>query len=237
MLVGNWNRTRFMERTLELQKIVNEREIKTLIHFTRVRHLNNILRNGLLIREELERNLAVEHQDESPIFNDQLRLDGLKNATSLSISFPNYSMFYRCRKEAGSAVRWVLLAIDPRVLWELDCAFCNDNAASNAVRFTPLEERKTADAFIHMFEDFDDGIEVIERASQILPDKYPTHPQAEVLVFERIPPEYIKSVGFQSDPAMRDWQSQQHSDIDVRCIVATAYYNQRAYSLSNKLID
>lgn len=225
-----------MGRARELQEIVSHRRIEKLIHFSRMQHLNSILRYGLLTREELEHISEAQLLGESPVFNDQSRLDRLRNATSLSISFPNYSMFYKCRKEAGSAVKWVLLAIEPRVLWELNCAFCNDNAASNAVRFLPLKERKTVGAFRHMFEDFDDGIEVIERNTQNLPDKYPTHPQAEVLVFGHISSEYITSVGFQDDSDMRTWQGQQHPDVDVRCAVATGYYNERAYSLRNKLI-
>ena len=112
-----------------------------------------------------------------------------------------------------------------------NCAFCNDNAAANAVRRIPLEDRKAVSAFTRMFEDFDDGIEAIERASQGLPDKYPTHPQAEVLFLERIPPAYIRSVGFENDSDMKGWQAQQRGDVNAKLVIADAYFHQREYSL------
>lgn len=225
-----------MERTREIQRIVEERGIEKLIHFTRMKHLNSILREGLLSREELEHRVATQYGYEAPDFNDQQRINGEKRATCLSISFPNYSMFYKYRRRPEGD-GWVLLALKPRLLWELDCAFCSENAASNAARSIPMVERKTAMAFARMFEDSNNGGEKSIRAQENLSDKHPTHPQAEVLVFGRIAPEYIKTVGFYSNSDLQNWRTMQEHGVNVECRVAPAYYNKREYSLSRNLIQ
>ena len=74
----------------EIEKVVNERDIRWLMHFTRIENLESILENGLLPRNSFER-LDIE-----PLTNDSLRLDGFLEAISLSIQSPNYKMFYKC---------------------------------------------------------------------------------------------------------------------------------------------
>ena len=38
----------------EIQEIINKRNIRELIHFTRVKNLKSILSNGILTRKELD---------------------------------------------------------------------------------------------------------------------------------------------------------------------------------------
>ncbi|MCG9127837.1 DUF4433 domain-containing protein [Candidatus Poribacteria bacterium] len=137
--------------------------------------------------------------------NDKKRLDQCLEAICLSISFPNYELFYKFRqsKSADQESEWVVLLIDVKVLWELDCAFCQQNAASNAVRDIKLDERKKPEALKGMFEDFQD----IKRSDLQIPEYFPTNPQAEVLVFREIPIEYINKIHFWNETVKENWRS------------------------------
>jgi TPR repeat protein len=103
-----------------LKKIVEDRDIEELIHFTRYENLESILKSGIVTRNSLNtlgRDFYV---------NDSLRLDGHQNSISLSVSFPNYKMFYKYRMQPN-AKDWVVIAIKPEVLWEYKVAFCQHN--------------------------------------------------------------------------------------------------------------
>lgn len=84
--------------------------IPYLVHFTRASNLASIIEHGLYpIGRTAEIGVAPE-------INDPYRFDGHLNASSLSIAFPNFRMFYRLRTE-NPGVEWVVLAIDRAVLW------------------------------------------------------------------------------------------------------------------------
>lgn len=183
------------QRKRQIQQICIERDIITLCHFTRIDNLSSILQKGLLSRSHLETS------GQQFLFNDPDRFDGHTDAICLSISFPNYKMFYRYRTEHS---QWVVLLLDAKVLWELDCAFCQENASSNAVRHIPLKGRKETDALKNMFvEDY----RTINRQSLQIPSGYPTNPQAEVLVFNAISDRYINEVHFWGKIAFDRWWS------------------------------
>lgn len=166
---------------MTIQKIVQQRDITRLFHFTHSDNLSSILENGLISRSELDNADAIYD------FNDQSRIDGHLDAISLSISFPNSKMFYkyRCSKPGN----WVILEIDPSILWTKNCAFYPTNAASNNVRFNDFELMKGVHAFNNLFLDNIFGIQ----RDKWISDKYPTDVQAEVLVFEKIAPQFIIS--------------------------------------------
>ncbi len=184
-------------REAQIQQICDERDIETLVHFTRVENLSSILQNGLLSRK------ALETSGQQFLFNDPDRIDGHKEAICLSISFPNYKMFYPIREEKRKTngvtdSQWVVLLLYANVLWKLDCAFCQENASSNNVRHIPLADRKRPEALKRMFEDFYN----IKHQDLQIPDNYTTHPQAEILVFNPIPVRYIKN-----STALAQWMS------------------------------
>lgn len=159
---------------------IKSRGVSVLIHFTRIENLDSILTNGLVPRQTLT------DEEKDFIYNDDYRIDGYENATCCSISFPNYKMFYSLRmKDAGS--EWVVLGISPHILIDKDVAFCKANAASTEILQTSLEDLQGVDAFLKLFENYDD----IERVTLGIPDNYTTNPQAEVLVFDIIEPKYI----------------------------------------------
>ena len=199
-------KTEFLHRESQIQRICQERGITTLVHFTRIENLLNILHAGLLDHQSL---LEKHGQQFDP--NDKQRLDGHKEAICLSISFPNYQLFSKFSWSDNDGQPnysgWVVLLLDTKVLWELDCAFCQENAASNAVRYIPLEERKKPDALKGMFVDVcrDTKGNVYQRQSLQIPNDYPTHPQAEVLVFDQIQSNYIQEVHFYDESTLKQW--------------------------------
>lgn len=158
---------------------VEKRGIQRLTHFTRIENLRSILINGIQSRAVLGN---AEYQA-----NDQFRMDRRWNASCISISFPNYSLFYKMRENAPGS-QWVVLSLDPRLLWELECGFTKYNAAKSEMAEIPEWELKTPEAFDSLFFDAEYRIE------EDIPDHLPTNPQAEVLAFQTVPPEYITEI-------------------------------------------
>lgn len=194
-----------------IQDYAVERQIGALLHFTREENLVSILERGLLCRDVLE-------SEGHPRFNDQFRYDRTK-AICLSIEAPNYKMFYPLR-QANPEESWVVIGVKPEVLWMLSCAFCSSNAASNAVTAIPLQERMGLPAFRAMYDDW--GAKTRDVLG--LAPAYPTNPQAEVLVLERIAPQYILGVVANSALAQQRIQ-QRHPEISV--VVSSTYFMPR----------
>lgn len=185
----------FSDRQIKIQNISQERGIENLIHFTHIENLNSILSDGLIPRTTLERDRK------SFSSNDDLRLDGYQSSISLSVSFPNYGMFYKYRSRSNEkTVDWVVLELDPSILWKLESAFCYKNAASGEMTKISVNERKQPEYLHKMFDDNGQN-----RQDLNLYDNNPTDPQAEVLCFGSISPEYIKGVHFYSELDKDRW--------------------------------
>ena len=220
------NAIRMLTRA-QIQLICEERGITTLLHFTRIENLQNILLQGLLGRN------LLETSGQEFLFNDDDRVDGHKEAVCLSISFPNYQMFYSIREEkigtqeAGDS-QWTVLLLDTKVLWELDCAFCQRNAAHKTVSRIPLGDRRKPEALKGMFEDFYN----IRHQDLSIPQDYPTHPQAEVLVFDSIPVQYIKAIHFWDADAQEKWlPSNIGADYETSCTNRHYFEPRRDYEI------
>ena len=217
--------TEFQNRESQIQKICEDRSITTLVHFTQIKHLQSILYEGLLDHQSL-----LEKHGQQFVPNDPKRLDRHKEAICLSISFPNYLLFNKfSRPNTGSPPdysQWIVLLLDAKVLWELDCAFCQENAASNAVRHISWKEKKKTDALESIFieEHRDINGTVYQRHSPRIPQHYPTHPQAEVLVRSRIGPEYIKEVHFYDETALEQWRYSNPRNYPPRLTVNQQYF-------------
>jgi hypothetical protein len=184
------------QRKNEIRKICEEIGIKSLVHFTHIQNLKSILQYGLIGRSQL-REMCLEFQ-----YNDEVRLEGQRAATCLSISFPNYKMFYKYRCADSIDSNWVVLLLKPSILWELNCKFYIENAASNNARNSNLRgDRAQPSNLREMFEDYG----AIRRASLQIPNHFTTHPQAEVLVFDQIHPCFIEKVNFNSLQDAIEW--------------------------------
>ena len=210
------------KRSFQIQKFCEERDITTLVHFTRIENLRTILQEGLIGRSLLE---AREQQF---LWNDDDRSDGHTEANCLSISFPNYKMFWEIRKkkenaEGVSDSQWIVLLLDAKVLWELNCAFCQRNAAQRTVSKIPIAERKKPEALKGMFEDFYN----IKHQDLQIPQNYPTHPQAEVLVFDRIPTHYINAIHFGNATILEQWRSDYTGTCSDKFLLNSKYFKYR----------
>lgn len=175
----------------QIKKQVEKRDIKFLVHFTHINNVDSILEHGIMPRLETEW-LNQSLEERRFVFPDHYRADR-KNASCLSIMFPNNEMLWHKRQQYPNE-DWVFLLLKPDVLWECDCAFYPTNAASRGVRQQPVEKFKTATAFEAMFADLViketiNGKQEIRRIG--LRPYLPTDVQAEVLVFNTIPPSYI----------------------------------------------
>ena len=170
-----------------IKNAVRARGITALYHFTPASNLESILENGLHSRETLDQNNAPY------TYTDEWRRDGNLDAVSVSIHGINQDMFQA--KLANSRCRWMILEIEPSILWTHYCYFCWVNAASNEI----LKHRGRRDGFWgfnEMFEDVDMGHNDprSRRGTLQIPLNMPTWADAEVQVFDPIAPELIRDV-------------------------------------------
>jgi ssDNA thymidine ADP-ribosyltransferase, DarT len=196
-----------------IQELAAQRGIEYLVHFTREANLSSILERGLVTR-----NVLREEGLESNC-NDRYRLDGT-DAVCASIEFPNYRMFFAKRHE-DSKVNWILLLIDPSVLWTTSVAFCITNAASKVVTDVPLQQRIGVAAMEAMFADFGDRA----RDALNLPDSFPTNPQSEILLLDGVPRSSICGV-IASNQAQKVRIETSHAGLKV--VVDPSHYRWRS---------
>jgi hypothetical protein len=141
-------------------------------------YLPEILSEGLYSRTILRKEKSGRY-----MFTDKVRLDKKPSRISLSVSYPNWKMFYNKRKN-NDAEGWVLLMLDSKILWELDCWFIPKNAASGSEY--KGSKSSSCEKFVEMFDD--------TNRSNLYPLNWTTDVQAEVMVKDKIPAEYIKSI-------------------------------------------
>ncbi len=176
----------------EIKDFIKKNNINEIIHFTQLDNLESIMEKGLLSTYVLERNKIKFSR------NDYNRFDNLTNTICVSIGFPNYKMFYRLR-DSDSLKKWVILIIKPEILYEKTCVFCYENAASYNMNSKSIMERTGSQALENLFYKFVDINTGITRDEIGIRKNHTTNPQAEVLVFNRIEPSYIKGIVFSNE--------------------------------------
>ncbi|WP_220075544.1 DarT ssDNA thymidine ADP-ribosyltransferase family protein [Stenotrophomonas maltophilia] len=191
-----------------IQEFVHERGIKYLVHFTRESNLTSIIQRGLVPRDLLAGEGGVK-------FNDTVRLDGT-SAVCLSIDFPNYKMFFKV-KQADVDESWAIVAVSPAVLSSPTVAFCAGNAASAAMTSIPIAQRMGLQALQGMYADWNG----VSRATLGIPDRYPTNPQAEVLMLEGVSREHILGV-FALNQAVKARLVATHAKLNERNVAVNA---------------
>ncbi len=177
-----------LERKVSLKTVVQDRGIRFLVHITRLQNLPSILRHGILPRIRFD-----ELTDEAPAVNDSMRLDGRMNTVSLSISHPNDSLFIRWRVFDYPDATWLVLLLDPRLLWELPCRLFRSNAASTFSGLLNESRAAEGEDLERLFEELD-PLYRVTRAELGYGPSDTTNEQAEVMVEGDVPTDYLVSV-------------------------------------------
>jgi len=174
------------KRKNDIKKIIEQRNIKYLVHFTQTDNIESILKHGLLSRDE------ASLQEIDVCFSDPYRFDNRTNSINLSIMHPNYSMFYS--KRMNIAGDWAVLLISPEVLYENNCEFSPTNAA------TGCNLSDSTESFSNMFSEsaLNNALHEVTRKDTGIPDFCTTDPQAEVLVEGTINPNKIMAIAFET---------------------------------------
>lgn len=167
------------DRGERIREIIRTRGVERLLHFTPGQNLPMILERGLLSRARLEE-LGLDYRH-----TDTLRLDRRRNYVSVSITFPNFRMFYTKRQKLRDVPFWAVLEIDPEVLCARPCLFFRTNAASAAYHLEPDDVLETPAALESLFAG---------RRKSTGAANEPADPQAEVLVKDEIPRSFITGV-------------------------------------------
>lgn len=180
---------------MTLQSIINNRELKYLVHFTTTLNLESILKHGLYSHLDSENDVVDAY------INDGERLEGLKNGICLSLTFPNSKMFYSCRQR-GIYPDWCVLVLDINILHEKECLFFDTNAAFGKFRNVNLKSLATAQALEDLFaNEIQNKDGLLQRSNSLLTNDT-TDVQAEVICMEHIEPRYIKGAIFNSNDLM-----------------------------------
>lgn len=175
------------------KETLNNKGIENLYHFTNVKNINSIMENGILSRNELDKIKEELDKIEYECFDND-RADCHKDYISLSIEHHNYKMLhsrYPCDKDKENMA---ILELDTSILTEenikMKCSV--ENAACNSgANIKDLNEENFNELY------YTDG-----RADN-LNKKYPTNPQAEILIKDKIDSKYIKNVYFYSEEAKK----------------------------------
>lgn len=171
---------------------ISRRNINWLVHFTPASNVSGILKYGLIPRNYLEKKPLCDIIES--IFPDDQRLDGMNESNCISVSFPNYKLFYLKRSQLGH--NWAIIMINPEILCHCPCIFFSDNAASS------ITGNHSPQGFNNMFEDVPIHTPPHSLRNYLkLPQNFTTNPQAEILLNSVIPPKYILAAYVEKWPA------------------------------------
>ena len=187
---------------IDFKNEIAKRSIEYLIHFTPTINLFSILENQKLMSRAKLESLDIEQFDilDYVKFADDVRYDD-KNYINLSVSAPNTFLFSRFRQKTKDdfTIKWCVLKIDPRHIYDNETRFSVTNAASNAAKNIGISG--DFEKFKMLFAS---NIPIPYGTRGTIIDKYPTNVQAEVLVKHSIPLESILQVCFDDENIMAE---------------------------------
>jgi hypothetical protein len=195
----------------EFSGFLEEKKINHIIHFTHVDNIKNILKWGLIPRIYLKEEIIK--LELNPIFSDSQRFDKREEVNCLSISFPNYKMFFT--KAKFNQDNWAVILFDLNVIKKHLCEFTDSNLASKNTKGI-----KGIEGIKKMF--FNSQL----RGKLGLPDYYPTNPQAEVLESSVIPPSWIKEIHLKSGNILNKIINLNQSE-NIKILVNNKFFGPR----------
>lgn len=163
---------------------MKNRNIKRICHFTNSKNLSHILNDfkGIYATDFLLEN----YKD----YNDDLRLDGKTDYICCSIQYPNVFYLDRIKNNDKLFKEWIILSIDPQIICLQETLFCKVNAATERGKYIC----KGINGFKNLFEEnIITNKRSIKRSPTML-KSLPTDIQAEVLIYKKIPLEYINGI-------------------------------------------
>ena len=188
-------------RSTAIQKIVRDRGITQLVHFTTLQNLFGIVEmDGLIARDNLIQ-IAAQRKDQYLLdyiaFNDSVRLDMHTGHINLSIQHPNPLLFRRFRQRFAQCDVWCVLLIAPECMTIPGTLFTLGNAASRHVRSAGIGSN-SADLEAMFGDTILTGNQYEQRTltRKELAPCYPTDPQAEVMIPSRVPLAKIFAMAF-----------------------------------------
>ena len=204
----NANIKSILSERKKFEKVLSDRQINNLVHFTRLENLRSILKHGLIPRNNHD-SLNI-----NACYNDMYRFDDRLDATSCSITFPNDKIFMKFREQYPNE-KWAVILLDTEVILTKEniCEFCMTNAANKTMRSQSGFELRH---FQNMFKNEAtvkklDGTSVTYLREHI-PDSFTTDVQAELLIRGKIDKKYIKKVVFDTLITKNEWYTN-NSDI------------------------
>jgi hypothetical protein len=195
-----------------VRSFAEDHGIDSLVHFTRADRLPLIIREGVLSNKRLS--------TLGRTVLDKYRYDGKADHVCLSVSFPNYQMFYSYTQ--GNTVEWCVIVLDARILWEQNCLYYPYNAATSDLAGRPVADFQGVKALRNIYAQIVQGRE----RSKSIPPAFPTSPQAEVLVPGSVPASSIMSVEFSSSQTKLMYQSLLDSNA-IRSVLSLQYFAPR----------
>ena len=159
--------------------LANYRNINALYHFTPIVNVRSILNHGILSRDQCENTANIICYNIFGLCTDTNRYDGRKEYISCSINKPYYNMLSIKRKYIKKIGGIAILKINKSIINKANrTLFSDGNAAKRINSVKSNEELSTPD--------------------NILDDNDLFKLDAEILIRDHIPLEYIESFNFSS---------------------------------------
>lgn len=190
---------------MTIQDVINRRNIKYLVHFTRLENLDNILTKGIIPRNDMKDEFINpldflfddKKSNGTYIYNDDYRYDGKCDYSCFSIHFPNNKMFFSLRDRSKGS-KWAVLIFSSEILLKYDCLFYPCNAADSRVSQIDISKFQGAEALERLFYK--------ENRETYLKDYHPTDVQAEVMIKGNISPSYISFICINDEQSTNEYK-------------------------------
>ena len=166
----------------EIKNFLEKRDIKYLVHFTKLKNLNSIKKYGIVSPSEAKRigiKIETNNDEEKNAHKpDRLMRSDSHDYISLTITRMNESVFWAFyNREENKGEKWAIIYLDASLLWRevnKDRIYCSTNATSTVVK-CGKQLKDLESLFVRDENNFE---------NTILTDDLTTNIQAEIL-FEK----------------------------------------------------